>query len=131
MLRLFRGLGVRRKGGGMAVLLVVNSAPYGSEGPYNALRLADALALREEHVEVFLMGDAVWAAKAGQDPRGAHASLQQALEALLEKGVDFMCCGTCCTTRGLSEEHLIPLVRVGAIHDLAAAIVRSDKVLSF
>ena len=54
----------------MSVLLVVNSAPYGSEGPYNAFRLADALALRGEHVEVFLMGDAVAAATAGQDPRG-------------------------------------------------------------
>ena len=43
----------------MSVLLVVNTAPYGSEGPYNAFRLADALALRDEHVEVFLMGDAV------------------------------------------------------------------------
>ena len=54
----------------MSVLLVVNTAPYGSEGAYNALRLAEALALREEHVEVFLMGDGVHAARAGQDPRG-------------------------------------------------------------
>ena len=63
----------------MSVLLVVNTAPYGSEGPYNAFRLADALALRDEHVEVFLMGDAVGAASAGQDPRGAHASLEHML----------------------------------------------------
>ena len=33
----------------MSVLLVVNTAPYGSEGPYKAVRLADALALRGEH----------------------------------------------------------------------------------
>jgi uncharacterized protein involved in oxidation of intracellular sulfur len=114
----------------VAVLLVVNSAPYGSEGPYNAFRLADALVLREEHVEVFLLGDAVWAAKAGQDPRGAHVSLQLMVESLLEKGVDFTCCGTCCTARGLGEEHLVPLVRLGTIHDLAAATVRSDKVVT-
>jgi uncharacterized protein involved in oxidation of intracellular sulfur len=84
----------------MSVLLVVNSAPYGSEGPYNAFRLADALALRGEHVEVFLMGDAVAAAAAGQDPRGAHASLEHHLVELLKKGVDVSCCGTCCATRG-------------------------------
>ena len=35
----------------MSVLLVVNTTPYGSEGPYNAFRLADALALRGEHVD--------------------------------------------------------------------------------
>ena len=74
----------------MSVLLVVNTAPYGSEGPYNALRLAEALALRDEHVEVFLMGDAVHAARAGQDPRGAHASLEQMLLGLLEQGVDVL-----------------------------------------
>ncbi len=115
----------------MAVLLVVNSSPYGSEGPYNAMRLADALALRDEHVEVFFLGDAVWTAKAGQDPRGAHASLQQMLEDLLERGVDFTCCGTCCAARGLGEDHLVPMARVGTIHDLASATARSDKVVSF
>ncbi len=115
----------------MSVLLVVNTAPYGTEGPYNALRLAGALAVREEHVEVFLMGDAVHTARRGQDPRGAHASLEQLLVDLLEKGVDVTCCGTCCTTRGLADEDLLQDVRVGTIHDLAAATVGSDRVVSF
>lgn len=115
----------------MSVLLVVNTPPYGSEGPYNALRLADALALRDEHVEVFLMGDGVHTARAGQDPRGAQASLEQMVVDLLEKGVDLLCCGTCCTTRGLDEDDLLPGVRVGTIHDLAGAVARCDKVASF
>ena len=115
----------------MSVLLVVNTPPYGSEGPYNALRLADALALRGEHVEVFLMGDAVTAARAGQDPRGAHASLEQLLGDLLEKGVDVACCGTCCATRGLTADQLVDHARVATIHDLAEASVRTDRVVSF
>ena len=115
----------------MSVLLVVNTPPCGSEGPYNAFRLAEALALREEHVEVFLMGDAVQAARAGQDPRGAHASLELMLVGLLERAVDVHCCGACCATRGLAEDDLIPSVRVATIHDLAAATARSDKVVSF
>ncbi len=115
----------------MSVLLVVNTAPYGSEGPYNAFRLADALALRGEHVEVFLLGDAVGAARAGQDPRGAHASLEQMLAGLLEKGVDVSCCGTCCATRGLTEAQFVAHARVATIHDLAEATVRSDRVVSF
>ena len=115
----------------MAVLIVVNTAPYGSEGPYNALRLADALALRDEHVELFLMGDGVHAARAGQDPRGAHASLEEMLLQLLEQGVDVACCGTCCTTRGLDGGRRRPGVRIETIHDLAAATARSDKVVSF
>jgi sulfur relay (sulfurtransferase) complex TusBCD TusD component (DsrE family) len=115
----------------MSVLLVVNTPPYGSEGPYNAFRLAEALVLRAEHVDVFLMGDAVQAARAGQDPRGAHASLEQMLVDLLERAVDVSCCGTCCATRGLTEHDLIKGVRIATIHDLAAATTRSDKVVSF
>jgi uncharacterized protein involved in oxidation of intracellular sulfur len=115
----------------MSVLIVVNTAPYGSEGPYNAFRLAEALVLRDEHVEVFLLGDAVHAARGGQDPRGAHASLEQMLLGLLDRAVDVACCGTCCTARGLAEDDLVPGVRVETIHDLAAATVRSDKVVSF
>lgn len=92
----------------MSALRVVNTAPHGSEGPYNAFRLAEALALREEHVEVFLLGDAVQAARAGQDPRGA-----------------------CCFARGLTESELIPGVRVAPVHDLAVATMRGDKVISF
>ena len=115
----------------MSVLIVVNTAPYGSEGPFNAFRLAQALALRDEPVEVFLMGDAVHAARAGQDPRGAHASLEQMLLDLLETGVEVLCCGSCCTTRGSTEDDLVPGVRIQTIHDLAAATARSDKVISF
>jgi uncharacterized protein involved in oxidation of intracellular sulfur len=115
----------------MSVLLVVNTPPYGSEGPYNAFRLADALTLRDEHVEVFLMGDAVGAARAGQDPRGAHTALEQLLAGLLGKGVDVSCCGTCCATRGLTEDQLVEHARVATIHDLAEATVRSDQVISF
>ena len=115
----------------MSLLIVINTAPYGSEGPYHAFRLAEALALRDDHVEVFLMGDAVHAARAGQDPRGAHASLELMLLGLLERAVDVSCCGTCCITRGLAEDDVVPGVRVETIHDLAAAIARSDKVVSF
>lgn len=115
----------------VSVLLVVNSAPYGSEGPYNAFRLAESVALRGEHVEVFLMGDGVHAARAGQDPRGAHTSLEHMLSGLLDRGVDVSCCGTCCTTRGLAEADLVSGVTVATIHDLAAALSRSDRSLSF
>ena len=51
----------------MNVLVVVNDPPYGTERCYNALRLAGSLAKREEtEMRVFLMGDAVGCAMAGQ-----------------------------------------------------------------
>jgi sulfur relay (sulfurtransferase) complex TusBCD TusD component (DsrE family) len=114
----------------MNVLLVVSAPPYGSEGPYNALRLAEALALRGEHVELFLMGDAVHAARAGQEPREAHASLEQMLHGALERGVAVTCCGTCCRSRGVQQADLIEGVHVHTIHDLAASLAACDRSLS-
>jgi uncharacterized protein involved in oxidation of intracellular sulfur len=43
----------------MNVLLIVNGLAYGSELPFNALRLAVTLAKRDNvQVRMFLMGDA-------------------------------------------------------------------------
>jgi len=42
----------------MSTLLVVNGAPYGGEAPYDAFRLAEAVALHDEAAEAVLMGDA-------------------------------------------------------------------------
>ncbi len=115
----------------MSVAVLVNASPYGSELPYNALRLATALELAGEEVELLLMGDAVTAARSGQDPRGAHASLETLLAELIEKGVRVTLCGTCCQTRGLREADLIEHATVGTIHDFARIIRSSDKVVSF
>jgi uncharacterized protein involved in oxidation of intracellular sulfur len=115
----------------MSVAVLVNTSPYGSELPYNALRLAAALELAGEDVELLLMGDAVNTARRGQDPRTAHASLGALLTELIEKGAGVTLCGTCCQTRGLQESDLIDQVVVGTIHDFARIVGASDKVISF
>jgi uncharacterized protein involved in oxidation of intracellular sulfur len=115
----------------MSVAVLVNASPYGSELPYNALRLAVALELAGEEVEVLLMGDAVTTARRDQDPRAAHASLEVLLNELVEKGAGVTLCGTCCQTRGLQEADLVERVSVGTIHDFARVVRSSDKVISF
>ncbi|MGZ4199959.1 MAG: DsrE/DsrF/TusD sulfur relay family protein [Thermoleophilia bacterium] len=115
----------------MATALIVNASPYGTETPYNALRLAGAIAVRDEFVELFLLGDGVHLARGGQDPRDAHASLEAMLRELLERGVVVTACGTCCQTRGLVAGDLVDGVAVGTIHDLAALVARSDRTLTF
>lgn len=48
-------------------LFILNDPPYGTERSYNGLRLAGALAEREnEEIRIFLMGDAASCAKANQ-----------------------------------------------------------------
>ena len=115
----------------MATTLVVNASPYGTETPYNALRLAGAIALHDEYLELFLLGDGVHLARSGQDPREAHASLEAMLRDLLARGVTVTACGTCCQARGLAAGDLVEGVAVGTIHDLAALVARSDRTLTF
>lgn len=115
----------------MSVAVLVNASPYGTEGPFNALRLAQALELAEERVELLLMGDAVNTARRDQDPRGTHASLEALLAALVAKGVSVTLCGTCCQTRGLREADLVEGVVAGTIHDFARVVKGADKVISF
>jgi uncharacterized protein involved in oxidation of intracellular sulfur len=50
----------------MKTLLILNGPAYGTERSYNGLRLAGALARRQDaDVRVFVMGDAVGCAVAG------------------------------------------------------------------
>lgn len=115
----------------MSVVVLINGSPYGTELPYNALRLAQALELTGETVEVLLMGDGVNAARCGQEPRAAHASLEAQLDELVGKGVAVTLCGTCCQTRGVQEGDLIDGVIVGTIHDFARIVNAAAKVISF
>jgi uncharacterized protein involved in oxidation of intracellular sulfur len=77
------------------------------------------------------MGDGVHAARAGQAPREAHASLEQMLDGLLERGVMVACCGTCCRARGVAEGDLADGVTLATIHDLAEGVARCERTLSF
>ena len=115
----------------MSVAMIVNASPYGTEQPFNALRLAQALELAGEAVELLFMGDAVNTARRGQDPRGAHASLEALLTELIEKGAGVTLCGTCCQTRGLQEADFIEGVVTGTVHDFARIVRACDKVVSF
>lgn len=59
----------------MHTLFILNDPPYGTERIYNGLRLAHAMLKRgdDDQVDVFLMADAVAAARRGQKtPEGFY-----------------------------------------------------------
>lgn len=71
-------------------VFVLNDGPYGSERPYNALRLALALTKRAGvRVQVFLMGDAVGVAVAGQQTPDGFYNLERMLHGILRGGAVF------------------------------------------
>jgi len=115
------------------VTIIVNGAPYGTEGPYNAFRLAAALASAAHgaKVRIFLMGDGVFAAKRGQTVPEGHYNTEKMLADLIAKGVAVRLCGTCCKARGITGEEITDGAAIGTMMELAKWVVESDKVLTF
>lgn len=69
-------------------LFIINDAPYGNERPYNALRLAINLAkLPEAIVQVFMIGDGVACAIAGQKTPNGFYNIERMLQSIARKGL--------------------------------------------
>jgi uncharacterized protein involved in oxidation of intracellular sulfur len=68
-------------------LFIINDAPYGNEHPYNAMRLALNLVKRPDtQVRVFLMGDGVNCAMAGQKTPAGYYNVERMLKSLARRG---------------------------------------------
>jgi uncharacterized protein involved in oxidation of intracellular sulfur len=114
------------------ILIIVHAPPYGSERCLSALRLATALAGRDDKpdVRIFLMSDATVLGLPNQID-GAGNGLQGMVEQLVDQGVDIRLCRTCALARGLGELPLIPGTAIGTLVELAEATVQADKVITF
>jgi uncharacterized protein involved in oxidation of intracellular sulfur len=68
-------------------LLIVNDGPYGSERPYNALRIAMNLVKRESaKVRVFLIGDGVQCALRGQETHEGYYNIERMMSSIARRG---------------------------------------------
>ena len=88
----------------MNALVIINSSAYGLDSTYNAIRLAASMAKREGvEVTVFLMGDGVTAAMAGQNTPDGYYKLDRMLSPIPRNGGQILCCGTCMDARGIAD----------------------------
>jgi uncharacterized protein involved in oxidation of intracellular sulfur len=113
-------------------LFILNDPAYGTERSYNALRLAMNLQKQELEAEitVFLMGDAVVSAKAGQKTPDGYYNLERMLKAVGRKG-DILLCGTCMDARGMTEDEIVGGARRSSMDELGERTHSADKVLVF
>jgi uncharacterized protein involved in oxidation of intracellular sulfur len=113
--------------------LILSSSPYGDERVWNALRLAEALLCLNVKIKVniFLIGDAVNAAKKGQKPPKGFCNVEKMLTDLVKVGAEVNVCHTSMNSRGLAERDLAKGTKMGTITGLAKWIEESQKVLSF
>jgi uncharacterized protein involved in oxidation of intracellular sulfur len=115
------------------ILIIVQAPPYGSERCLSALRLALALAGREDgkpRIELFLMSDATVLALPGQQDASGN-TLQKMVEQLVGYGVPVRLCKTCAANRGLLDLKWITGVTLGTLPELAEATLQADKVMTF
>ena len=68
-------------------LIIVNDGPYGSERPYNALRVAMNLLKRDQaEVRVFLIGDGVQCALRGQETHQGFYNIERMMSSVARRG---------------------------------------------
>ena len=117
----------------LKILLILNDAPYGSERCYNALRLANAVRKRDAGTEVtvFLMADAVLAAKKGQKRPDGYYNVERMLKSVIAGKGTVLLCGSCMDARGITEEDVVEGTRRSSMDAVAAACVAADKAIVF
>ena len=117
----------------MQILFILNDPPYGSERCYNGLRLALALIKSEPAtaITVFLMADAVVAAKAGQKTPDGYYNVERMLKGVVAGKGQILLCGTCMEARGLADTEMMAAARRSNMAELATLTLAADKVLVF
>jgi uncharacterized protein involved in oxidation of intracellular sulfur len=116
----------------MKTLVICNDPPYGTERSYNGLRLAGALARRDGvEVRVFLLGDAVGCAVAGQKVPAGYYHLERMISSAGRHGAEVGCCGTCLDARGITDERLVKGAHRSSLEELADWTLQADQVLTF
>lgn len=116
----------------MKALFILNDPPYGTEHCYNALRLAHTLLKKDPEavVTVFLMADAVVAARKGQRTPDGYYNMERMLKRVLAKGAVLLC-GTCMDARGMTDDDVMDGARRSTMDELGETTLAADKVLVF
>ncbi|MEW5982547.1 MAG: DsrE family protein [Acidobacteriota bacterium] len=117
----------------MNVLVILNDPPYGTERTYNGLRLAVNLLSKTQDLAltVFLMGDAVAAAKTGQQTPNGYYNLERMVKGVVTRKGRVLLCGTCMDARGMTIGDVVEGSRRSTLDELTELTATAEKVLVF
>lgn len=80
---------------------------------------------------MFLMADAVPAAKKGQRTPDGYYNVERMLKRVLASKGRVLLCGTCMDARGMTDEDVMQGATRSTMDELADATAHADKVLVF
>ncbi len=116
----------------MNVLVICQGPAYGDERSYNGLRLAGALAKRDgTHVKVFLIGDGVTCAVAGQKVPNGFYHLDRMITAAGNHDAEIGCCATCLDARAVTDDQLTSPAHRATLEVLTDWVLWADKTVTF
>jgi uncharacterized protein involved in oxidation of intracellular sulfur len=116
----------------MNVLVICQGPAYGDEHSYNGLRVAGSLAKRDDiDVRVFLIGDGVTCAVAGQHVPNGYYHLDRMITAAGHHGTEIGCCSTCMDARAISDDQLTDPAHRASLEDLTDWVLWADKTVTF
>ncbi len=121
----------------VTITVVVGDPPYGRQRVYTALRFL-LVALHEGHqANLFLLEDAVFAAKRGQQPMDmpvgdtSMPNCEEMLQAAIQEGLEVKACAVCTAERGIALAEVTEGVERGSMVDLVNWVVESDRTVFF
>jgi tRNA 2-thiouridine synthesizing protein D len=122
-----------------SITVIIGDPPYGKQRAYTALRFVQAASFEKHSVNLFLLEDAVFLAKKGQEPKEMPSLLEHAampnceelLKAAVKQGAKVGICGVCCSERALKQEELVEGCKISSMKNLVKWVVESDKVMFF
>jgi tRNA 2-thiouridine synthesizing protein D len=119
------------------ITVVAGDPPYGRQRVYTALRFL-LVALHEGHqANLFLLEDAVFAAKMGQQPMdmpvgdASMPNCEEMLQAAIQEGLEVKACAVCTAERGIALAEVTEGVERGSMVDLVNWVVESDRAVFF
>jgi uncharacterized protein involved in oxidation of intracellular sulfur len=114
------------------VLVILQGAAYGDERAFNGLRLAGALAKRDDvTVRIFCFGDAVGCAVAGQKVPDGYYHLDRMLASAAHHGAEIGLCATCMDARGVTDTMIVPEARRSSLDEVADWTLWADRTITF
>ena len=122
-----------------SITVIAGDPPYGKERLYTALRFVMAALAGKHAVNLFILEDAAWVAKKGQNPQELPGLLgqdrmpncQEMLESAIRLGAQVKICGVCATERGLGQAELIEGANISTMVNLVDWVTNTDKTVFF
>lgn len=122
-----------------SITVIAGDPPYGKERLYTTLRFVLAALAGSHKVNLFILEDAAWVAKKGQNPQELPGLLgydkmpkcEEMLATAIKQGAQVKICGVCAAERGLTQSELIEGANISSMVNLVEWVTTSDKTVFF